>query len=88
MTMASKSGGTMPEWTRVTDANEAVALLDTMHFWCVRRVNRTGGTPVMEVSITHAGSRVNAQRRTFVEATNAAMEKLHEKMWPAMRLVK
>lgn len=86
--MASKSGGAMPNWTRVTDANEAHAMLDTMHFWCVRRVNRSGGAPSTEVSITHAGRRVNAQRRTFVEATNAAMEKLHGKMWPELRLAR
>ena len=33
-----------------------------------------------EVKITHGGGRVSAQRRTFVDAVNAAMEKLQKRI--------
>lgn len=86
--MASKSGGVVPSFGGVVDANQAVALLDTVHHWRATRVNRRDGVPGMSVTITHAGFRVNAQRRTFVDAVNAAMERLAAKDRPKMRLAR
>ena len=84
--MAKPSGGSMPNWTGVIDANQALALLDTVHHWQATRVNR-GTATGYSVTITHAGRRVSAQRRAFVDAVNAAMEKLKGKTSPRLRLV-
>lgn len=73
--MASKSGGTMPAWRGAVDANQAMALFDTVHHFRITRINREG-RPGIEVKITHAGKGVSAQRRMFIDAFNAAMEKL------------
>lgn len=75
--MAKPSKGSMPQWKGVVDANQAVAILDTVHHWRSTRVNKTNGCPGYLVTITHGGARVTATRRTFVDAVNAAMAKLH-----------
>lgn len=86
--MASKSGGVVRDFKGVVDANQAVALLDTVHHWMVTRINRSDGVPGMSITITHAGFRVTAQRRTFVDAVNAAFSKLAVKDAPKMRIAR
>ena len=73
--MAKPSKG-VPLVGRGIDANQIVALLDTVHHWSCTRINREDGVPGMEVTITHAGRRVTCQRRTFVDAANAALNEL------------
>lgn len=84
--MASKSKGTMPKWSGVIDANQAVALLDTVHHWHATRINRSDGCPGIQVTITHGGRRAVAQRRMFVDAVNVAFEKLKTKLDPEPKL--
>lgn len=73
--MATKSGGTIPAPQRIVDANQAVAILDTFHHWRVTRVNGDGRRGY-DLTITHAGKRVTAVRRTFIDAAIAAIAKL------------
>lgn len=75
--MASPSGGTMPPQQPIVDANQAVALLATMHHWSATKLNREQGKPRYSVSITHAGCRVTANRDSFISASIAAIKKLH-----------
>lgn len=75
--MAHKSTGTIGPFRPVVDPNSAFALLDTVYHWKATKVNSEDGPPGVEVTITHAGKRVSARRRTFVDALNAAMRKLN-----------
>lgn len=78
--MASKSGGSVDDvrFRGVMDANQAMALLDTVHHWHATRVNREAVGHGVQVQITHGGKRVRVQRRSFVEAVNAAFTKLKQ----------
>jgi hypothetical protein len=73
--MAVKSGGSIPGPQTIIDANQAVAILDSFHHWGVTRVNGEGRRGY-SLTITHAGKRVTASRRTFVDAAIAAVAKL------------
>lgn len=75
--MASKSGGVVPPAQPLMDANQAIALLSTMHFWRVTKLN-SGDRSRYEVDITHAGHRVTASAYWFTAAVQAAMSKLRE----------
>lgn len=86
--MALKSGGTIPPFRGVVDANQAHAILDTIHHWRLTRINRADGCPGYDLKITHAGKRVSAVRRTFVECVNVAMGKLRDGDAPKLKLAK
>lgn len=83
--MARKSTGTIPPPSPIADANQAVALLDGMHHWTCSREN-SGDNRGYSVTITHAGKRVTAYRRTFIDATIAAFAKLRGQEQKFMRL--
>jgi predicted nucleic acid-binding protein len=86
--MAQKSGGTIPPKQPIADANQAVALLCTLHHWQATKVNDRGGVGY-SVTVTHAGKRVRAYRRTFIDAVIVALAKLRkgsETSAPFMRL--
>jgi hypothetical protein len=88
--MALKSGGTIPPKQDIADANQAIALLGTMHHWRASKQNRVNGELVgYEVTITHAGKRVTVRRKMFVDAVIAAFEKLRGKgVGPKLKLVR
>jgi hypothetical protein len=73
--MAVKSGGTVDQCGGAMDANGAMAQLSILHFFNVKKVNRNGVSGV-RVDVTHAGRRVSAERRSFIEAFNAVMAAL------------
>lgn len=86
--MALKSGGTLPGPAPLMDANQAVALLATMHHWSATKVNRSAGEQRTGyiVTVTHGGRRVSAFRATFLEAVTAAMVNLRKHNKPRLRL--
>jgi len=84
--MASRSGGTIPPRQDIIDANQAIALLATVHHWAATKVN--GGRAGYKVTITHAGRRVTAHRVRFIDAVIAAMQKLRERDAPKLRLAR
>jgi hypothetical protein len=90
--MARKSGGEIPAVGQIADANQAIALLEGMHHWNCTRLN-CGLRRAYSLTVTHAGRRVTAQRRLFVDAVIAALSKLREptkkvKMVEYMRIAK
>jgi len=74
--MASKSGGTMPVKTYCEDAGVAISVLGELHHWACTRNNDKEGVRGYSVTITHAGKRVTASRRAWIDAVNAALSKL------------
>lgn len=86
--MASKSGGTIPTVNSIADANQAIALLDAMHFWGAKKLNTGHGRQAYEVSITHGERRVKAIRRFFIDAVIAALAKLRKADVGFMRIAK
>jgi hypothetical protein len=89
--MASKSKGTPPKTSPLADANQAHGMLGMVHHWSCTKVNGPDGRVAHEVTITHAGRRVTAQRRYFVDAVADALDKLaanRTKKTPRLRLVK
>jgi hypothetical protein len=86
--MASKSGGVVPVFKGIVDANQAMAILQTMNHWSATKNNRTGGVPTVSISITHAGYRVTAQRQYFVDAVNAAMSEMAMRDAPKLRITR
>lgn len=86
--MARKSGGVIPPQQQIADANQAVALLGTMHHWTCSKQNSSQWVGYA-LTITHAGKRVTAYRRSFVDAAIAAFAKLRGgDEAPHMRLAK
>lgn len=86
--MASKSKGRIPPpQPDCVDANQAIARLTVYHHWSATKINNEHGAHYC-VSITHAGRRVSAYRRFFVEAATAAMVKLQSKDQPAPSFMK
>lgn len=53
--MARKSGGEIPVKQAIADANQAVAMLDTVHHWSAKRVNRQDVTGTTGERGTEAG---------------------------------
>lgn len=94
--MARRSGGTVatiPEPALSLDG--AIRILDGYHHWASTRVNRENGerprSRRYEITITHAGFRVRAERDSFLEAVNAAIFALGvraSKEKPKLRLAK
>lgn len=80
--MASKSGGEIPPRQQIADANQAIALLDSMHHWSSTRVTH-GNRRGYQICITHAGRRVRVNRVSFVDAVITALAQLRGK--PVMR---
>lgn len=83
--MASKSGGKIPQKSQVADCNQAIAILDQMHHWSCT-VKNHGDIRGHSVTITHAGKRVTAHRRTFIDAAIAGLAKLRGKEKVFMRI--
>ena len=73
--MASKSGGAPPVPRTLIDANQAMAVLSSLHHFVVKRMNREGRSG-FRVEITHAGRRVFAERPCFPDAAAMAVKRL------------
>jgi hypothetical protein len=74
--MANPSGGSNYDAFQAMDAGSALAMLDGLHHWSCTRVNRADGRGY-KVKVTHAGKRVSATRPSWIDAVNAAVQKLH-----------
>ena len=75
--MASHSkDGSVPRTEQIADADHAIAVLSLVHHWRATKTNRSGRGTGCEVTITSAGHRVMASRKTFVEAVQAGLDKL------------
>jgi prepilin-type N-terminal cleavage/methylation domain-containing protein len=74
--MAKPSDGTPADAFHAMDVGSALAMLGQLHHWSCTRVNREAGRGY-KVTITHAGRRVSATRRNWIDAVNAASAKLH-----------
>lgn len=86
--MARKSDGQLPAVPPIAaDANQAILHLNRMYHWSATKINRDDNWTVC-VTITHAGKRVSAERKTFIDAVNAAMTKLQKSETPYMRIAR
>lgn len=68
----------MPPTGAIVDANQAMAMLEYVHHWAIRKLNPSGKRthPGVLVDITSHGKRFSARGRSLPQAVAVAMAKL------------
>lgn len=79
MAISSKNTKLASARPRIMNCNQAIVVLGTFHHWGSTKVNSSnGGWHGYEIRITHAGRRVTAYRRFWIDAVNAAVNRIYD----------